>query len=91
MNWAAQDDMKFDIAADVQRNSLERIKLGIPDGDKCDANTLSVWPLIINEPERPLASRGIDPQQPPTALETSHGLRRLHPAAQPLLSALVVA
>jgi hypothetical protein len=38
MNWAAQDDMKFDIAADVQRNSLERIKLGIPDGDKCDAN-----------------------------------------------------
>jgi hypothetical protein len=88
MNWAAQDDMKFDIAADVQRNSLERIKLGIPDGDKCDAN---IWPLIINEPERPLASRGIDPQQPPTALETSHGLRRLHPAAQPLLSALVVA
>jgi hypothetical protein len=70
-DWSAQDAMAFNTASDLQRKSLARLAAGTPDGVNVDG-MLSVWPLIVVDPARPLPSRGIDPDSPPTTAEILH-------------------
>ena len=71
MDWATLDAVHIETTSDLQRESLDRLQAGIPDGVARNG-MVSVWPITANDPARSLAERGIDPKATGSVPELLH-------------------